>query len=105
MTIGYYPRSGGIPSWAPDGTVNGTDAAGSLAEDMRRYVRLAASMDIVIVFCLWNGAVLRDNRTIAMITEPSGATLRTFVDRALTPLVTALKSEPGIGAWEAGRNR
>ena len=67
---------------------------------MRKYVRLAASMDIVIVWCLWNGAVLRDNRTLAMITEPSGATLSSFVANALTPLVAALSSEVGIGAWE-----
>jgi mannan endo-1,4-beta-mannosidase len=96
----FIEGSGGIPSWAPDGTVNGTDAANSLASDMRRYVQLAASMDIVIIWCLWNGAVLRDSRTLDMITEPSGAALKTFVDKALTPLVTALKSEPGVGAWE-----
>jgi hypothetical protein len=80
--------------------VNSTDAAGSLAEDMRQFVQLAASMDIMIVWCLWNGAVLRDARTISMIVDPSGVALKSFVDRALTPLVTALKSEPGIGAWE-----
>ena len=39
---------------------------------MRRYVRLAASMDVVVVWCLWNGAVLRDARTLDMIMEPSG---------------------------------
>lgn len=96
----FVEGSGGIPQWTPDGIVNGTDAAGSLAEDMRRFVQLAASMDIVIVWCLWNGAVLRDTRTISMIVDPSGAALKSFVDHALTPLVTALKSEPGIGAWE-----
>ena len=90
----FVEGSGGIPQWAPDGLVNGTDAAGSLAEDMRRFVQLAASMDIVVVWCLWNGAVLRDNRTISMIVDPSGAALKSFVERALTPLVTALKSEP-----------
>lgn len=90
----FVEGSGGIPQWAPDGLVNGTDAAGSLADDMRRFVRLAASMDIVVVWCLWNGAVLRDNRTISMIVDPSGAALKSFVEHALTPLVTALKSEP-----------
>ena len=57
-------------------------------------------MDIMIIWCLWNGAVLRDNRTLAMITQPSGAALQSFVANALVPLVTALRGEPGIGAWE-----
>ena len=67
---------------------------------MRKYLRLAASMDVLVNWCLWNGAVLRDNRTLAMIVEPSGLALRSFIDNALTPLVTALRDEPGLGAWE-----
>ena len=38
-----------------------TDAAGSLVDDMRKYARYAASRNVFIVFCLWNGAVLRNN--------------------------------------------
>ena len=30
-----------------------------------------------------------------MIVEPEGSTLQSFIDNALTPLVTALKDEPG----------
>ena len=38
--------------------------------------------------------------TIAMIVEESGAALQSFLDNALTPLISGLKSEGGIGAWE-----
>ena len=96
----FVEGASGIPLYDADGMVNGTDAAGSLAEDMRKYVRLAASMDVLVTWCLWNGAVLRDPRTMAMILEPSGAKLRSFIDNALTPLVAALADEPGIGSWE-----
>ena len=73
----FIESSGGIPSWSADGLIDGTDSAGSLASDMRRYVQLAASMDIMINWVLWNGAVLRDNRTLdmIMIMDPSGAKL------------------------------
>ena len=54
----------------------------------------------MITWTLWNGAVLRDNRTLAMIVEPSGAALKSFIDNALTPLITALRGESGVAAWE-----
>ena len=56
----FVEGSGGIPSWSSDGgnhvVVNGTDAAGTLAEDMRKYLKVAASMDVLIIWTLWNGA-------------------------------------------------
>ena len=102
----FVEGSGGIPSWSTDPSngnhvvVNGTDSAGTLAEDMKKYLQVAASMDILIVWTLWNGAVLRDNRTLGMIIEPDGTTLQSFIDNALTPLVIALKDQPGLGGWE-----
>ena len=93
-----------IPHWAPDGrSVVAGDSAGTLADSMRRYTRLAASLDVLVIWCLWNGAGgnrAMDNRTRAMIEEPSGAALTSFIDNALVPLVKALAGEPGLGAWE-----
>lgn len=89
-----------IPAWSSDGTVVGTDAAGSLIEDVRKYVRSAASQNIFVFFTLWNGAVLKNQKVKNMINEESGAKLQSFIDNALTPLVTALKDEPGVGGWE-----
>ncbi len=93
-----------IPKWAPDGrSVVAGDTAGTLVESMRRYTRLAASMNILVVWCLWNGAGSArsmDNRTRAMIQEASGAALASFISNVLTPLVKALAGEPGLGAWE-----
>ncbi len=93
-----------IPHWAPDGrSVIAGDTAGTLAESMRRYTRLAASLDVLVVWCLWNGAGSGrsiDNRTRAMIQEPSGAALTSFISSVLRPLAKALAGEPGLGAWE-----
>ena len=46
---------------AATGRAVAPDAAGSLVADMRKYARFAASRNVFIVFCLWNGAVLRNN--------------------------------------------
>jgi mannan endo-1,4-beta-mannosidase len=93
-----------VPYWAPDGrSVLAGDSGGTLAESMRRYTRLAASHDVLVVWCLWNGAGgnrAMDNRTRTMIEEPSGVALTSFIDNALVPLVKALAGEPGLGAWE-----
>jgi mannan endo-1,4-beta-mannosidase len=85
------------------GAAQQLDSAGTLADSMRQYTRLAASLDVLVIWCLWNGAGgnrAMDNRTRAMIEEPSGAALTSFIDNALVPLVKALAGEPGLGAWE-----
>jgi len=91
-----------IPAFGTDGKVVATDKAGSLIEDVRKYVQTAASMNILVFFTLWNGANANEPRSAYwnMIREDSGDALQSFIDNALTPLVTALKNEPGIGGWE-----
>jgi mannan endo-1,4-beta-mannosidase len=93
-----------IPQWGADNqTVLAGDNAGTLASSMRRYTRLAASLNILVTWCLWNGAGgdrSMDPRVRAMIEQPSGTTLASFINAALVPLVKALAAEAGLGAWE-----
>ena len=82
------------------------DELGSLADSMKQYTRLAASLDILFIWCLWNGAAgfngenLMDPRMRDMIMDDSGKTLKSFADSILVPLVEEIKGEPGVGAWE-----
>ena len=82
------------------------DKLGSLADDMKQYTRLAASLDVLVIWCLWNGAAgfngenVFDPRMREMIMDTSGQTLKSFVDSTLVPLVAEMKGEPGVGAWE-----
>merc|ERR1719359_25997 len=75
-----------IPAWDSAGKVISTDAANTLIEDVRKYVRTAASMNILVFFCLWNGA--NANKPSSdywnMIREESGEKLQTFIDKALS---------------------
>jgi len=93
-----------IPHWAADNrTVLSGDSDGTLISSMRQYTRLAASLDMLVIWCLWNGAGgnrAMDARVRSMIQEPNGQALSSFIDNVLKPLVSALSSEPGVGAWE-----
>ena len=66
MRIWLFVEGQSIPSFASDGMVVGTDAAGSLAEDLRKYVRYAATQNVFVNLCLWNGALMRDARMKAV---------------------------------------
>merc|ERR1719482_1120240 len=59
-------------------------------------------MNILIFFCLWNGANAGHpySQYWSMIRDETGKKLQSFINNALTPLVTALKDEPGLGGWE-----
>ena len=98
IRIWIFIEGQSIPAFDNQGRVTATDAAGSLVEDVRKYLRAAASLNIFAHLCLWNGALMRDPAMKGLITDT--AKLQTFVDNALTPMVQALKGEPGLGSWE-----
>ena len=45
--------------------------SGSLAEDMRAYVRLAASMDIIVTWCTFHPLVAKNCNCCTMTIVPS----------------------------------
>ena len=59
MRIWLHVEGDHTPVFNASGFVVATDIAGSLIADMRRYLQAAAELDILVFFCLWNGAVVR----------------------------------------------
>jgi hypothetical protein len=53
---------------------------------------------VLVFFVLWNGAVLRNNKTLALFSDD--AKLTSYVDHVLKPMATALKDEKALGGWE-----
>lgn len=100
MRIWLFVEGASIPEFDDSGVVVSLDKSGTLAEDLRKYIRYAASQNVFVNLCLWNGAVLRQENTIKMIQDKSGDLVQALLDHAITPLATALKGEPGLGAWE-----
>eukprot|EP00966_Prymnesium_polylepis_P241223 5578726-Prymnesium_polylepis.1 len=66
------------PVYNSSGYVVAGDVSGSLIADMRRYLRAAAELDVLVFFCLWNGAVLRNANTKGLFASP--ARLRSYID-------------------------
>lgn len=86
------------PQWSDDGFVVGTDAASSLIPEMQAYLREAAEVNVLVFFVLWNGAVLRNEKTKGLFS--SASKLQSYINKVLTPMAAALADEPALGGWE-----
>ena len=91
-----------IPVFDPaaSGRVVAPDRTGSLARDLKAYLRYAASQNVFVNLVLWNGAVLKNQAAIDLIVDAAGDRVASLVDNVLAPLAAALKDEPALGAWE-----
>eukprot|EP00656_Telonema_subtile_P051036 TRINITY_DN6766_c0_g1_i3.p1 TRINITY_DN6766_c0_g1~~TRINITY_DN6766_c0_g1_i3.p1 ORF type:complete len:287 (+),score=61.31 TRINITY_DN6766_c0_g1_i3:147-1007(+) len=98
MRIWVFVEGASIPAYDGNGMVIGTDSAGSLIEEMRELLEYAASVNVFVVFALWNGALMRGEAVKGLIEDVTK--LQSFLDNALTPMVSGLKEMPALGAWE-----
>ena len=65
---------------------------------VNRYVSFAESQDVLVTLCLWNGALMRNQKVVDMVRDADRT--QSFIDNALVPLVGALAGHNGVGAWE-----
>ena len=85
-----------------------SDSKGTLISDLRRYLRWAQELHLLVVLCLWNGAVLPNTRGLYGLffpsdSEPSKGSyrrLQSYIDVVLKPMVAALANETALAAWE-----
>ena len=69
------------PAFDNDGFVVGPDRDGTLISDMKQFLNVARSKNIVVIFVLWNGAVLRNPNAINLIWDDSK--LQSFIEKSL----------------------
>ena len=62
-----------------------------------RYLSFAESQDVLVTLCLWNGALMRNQKVVDMVRDADKT--QSFIDNALIPLVEALAGHNGLGAW------
>ena len=98
MRIWLHVEGDHTPIFNESGFVTATDSAGTLISDMRAYLKAAQELDILVFFCLWNGAVLRNAKTKALFSSPPR--LQSYIDIVLKPMAKALADEPALGGWE-----
>eukprot|EP00948_MAST-09A_sp_MAST-9A-sp1_P002901 g2901.t1 len=94
IRIWLFVEGQSIPEYDNAGKVTGTDKANSLVDDLLTFVRYAATHNVIVNICLWNGALMRDERTKNLVKNPE--LLQTFLDNSLTPIVIAMKNEPNV---------
>ena len=98
MRIWVHVEGDYNPTFDASGNVNGTDSSNTLVQDMKKYALAAQDLDIMVIFTLWNGAVLKNPKTIAMLKDD--AKLNSYIKNALTPMVQGLKGIPSVAGWE-----
>ena len=69
-----------------------------MISDMREFLDVAQSHDIVVIFSLFNGAVMKNENVINLFLDD--AKLDSYIQNALKPMVAALGDHPALGAWE-----
>jgi len=86
------------PLYNDDGYVVGTDSAGSLVSDLTSFLDECAANNILAGLVLFNGAVLRNKKTINLFWDDSKLT--SYLDTVLVPVVRELKDHPALAYWE-----
>ena len=98
IRIWLFVEGQSVPQFDGSGMVVNTDAHGSMLHDLQRFLAYAASQNVFVIINLWNGALMRQQNMKNLIIDTHK--LQSFFDNALTPLVTGLRLEPALAAWE-----
>lgn len=69
------------PNYDDNGYVTSLDRTGTMIDEMRSFLDFAFSKNILVVFALWNGAVLTNQNTINLLYEEDK--LQSYIDNAL----------------------
>lgn len=101
MRVWIHMQGESSPAFDSNGFVTGMDVpGGSFLDDFKDMLNISRANDIIIIPCLWNGAVNQDNKGYldGLIKDP--AKLQSYIDNVLTPLVNAVKDNPAAGIWD-----
>ena len=69
------------PAFDGQGFVTGPDSTGTMINDMKSFLYYAQSKNILVIFCLWNCAYLRNQKTIDLFWDEGK--LQSYIDKAL----------------------
>ena len=91
--------SGQSPEWDNNGYVIGTDRKNSLIDELGEFLDYAKSKNILVIICLWNGAMNSiPQETINIMWDESK--LDSYINNALIPMAEAFKNHSALVAWE-----
>ncbi|XP_059147582.1 mannan endo-1,4-beta-mannosidase-like [Physella acuta] len=88
------------PAFDSNGYVTAPDHQGTFINDFKDMLNLAQSYDLLVFPTLWNAAVDQDTSHHLDGLVVDGQKLQSYIDKVLTPLATAVKGHPALGAWD-----
>jgi len=98
LRIWLHVEAESTPQFNAAGFVIGTDAGNNLVRDMNLFLDVAEENNVFVIFTLWNGALIRNERYRNLIMNDD--ILTSYINNALTPMVTALSTRPALATWE-----
>ena len=94
-TVGEGPS----PKWGAFGSVDGTDEQNTMIDELKEALDYAETKNVLIIFCLWDGASKQmTERLVDLFWDESK--LDSYINNALVPMATALKTHKALLAWE-----
>ena len=88
LGVWLHVEGDNTPYYDANGYVLGPDRTGTLIPDMKLFLDSAKANNILVIFVLWNGALLRNQNSINLYWDNSK--LQTYLDKALTVIINNL---------------
>ncbi|XP_032778625.2 mannan endo-1,4-beta-mannosidase [Daphnia magna] len=96
VRVWLHVEGDNTPRYDANGYVQSPD--GTLFPEMKTFLNTAKANNILVVFVLWNGAYLRNRKTLDLFRD--NKKLQSYIDKVLKPMVKSLAGHPALGAWE-----
>jgi len=94
-TVGEGPS----PKWGAFGSVDGTDEQNTMIDELKEALDYAETKNVLVILCLWDGASTKmTQRLVDLFWDESK--LDSYINNALVPMATALKTHKALLAWE-----
>ncbi|XP_045603001.1 mannan endo-1,4-beta-mannosidase [Procambarus clarkii] len=99
IRIWVHVEGDSTPIYDDNGFVTACDRTGNFENDVLSLLDAAEASDVVVDLCMWNGAVMRNQKTIDMIYDD--AKLDSYIENCLTSLMDKIKGHPALGSFDA----
>nr|XP_045602791.1 mannan endo-1,4-beta-mannosidase-like [Procambarus clarkii] len=98
IRVWVHVEGDNTPNYDTDGFVTACDRTGTFENDVLSLLDAAEESNVVVNLCMWNAAVLRNQKTIDLLYDD--AKLDAYLENCLTPLMETIKGHPALGSYE-----
>ena len=96
IRVWLYTEGDSLPSFSSSGLT--TPLSDKVVFDLQNYLSYAAEFNVFVTLTLVNGALMRNQNIKDLFTHEDK--LQSFIDNAVSPLISALSEYPSLLAYE-----